>query len=247
MNINKYRLHIALVVAVTLTASCGSNPTHEGTNRGVPYELSEDYANNMVRYTVQRDDRLSDIALEFTGAQSNWRSIAAHNGINNPRKLRAGAVLEIPTALIPGYDQKRSPGKQQAKLDKRKPAAKAPLTTSLAVKRAAESISDNNAAVVVQPVKINRNFELNPISKPVDFSASEAPVIGQRYIKVVGTYYPKGIYSEPAAYSNLLMRVAPGTQFVLERQMEHWYKVMTDDGSGYIRITDGQLIAQDDS
>ena len=56
------------------------------------------------RYTVRRGDRLGDIALERTGEIGRWQDIAAHNGIDDPRTLRVGAVLEIPLALLPGRE-----------------------------------------------------------------------------------------------------------------------------------------------
>ena len=58
-------------------------------------------APSTVRYAVEPGDRLSLIAREFTGDQELWRTLAELNGIDDPRRLAVGQVLDIPLALIP--------------------------------------------------------------------------------------------------------------------------------------------------
>lgn len=244
-----YRSGILLASVVILTACSVTG----GNNKTTSYELSEDYANSIVRYTVQRGDRLSDIALEFTGEQSKWQAIAEHNGITNPRRLQQGAVLLIPTELIPGYSTSKT-GKSIAKeisastdtarqLPKKSAPGNKVVSNSLAVKRTSDIDSQNTSAgkVVVSPVETNRIFNLNPIAGISD-SDSENSEKEQRLVKVVGTYYPKGVYSQPAVYSDLLMRVAPGTTFRLDRRIDDWYRIVTGDGTGYIRANDAEVI-----
>lgn len=241
-----YRSGILLASVVVLTACSMTG----GNNKTTSYELSEDYANSIVRYTVQRGDRLSDIALEFTGEQSKWQAIAEHNGITNPRRLQQGAVLLIPTELIPGYSSSKT-GKSSAKpssdialqLPKKSAPGNEVVSNSLAVKRASDIDSQNTSVgeVVVSPVETNRDFNLNPIAGISD-SGSENSEKEQRLVKVVGTYYPKGVYSQPAVYSDLLMRVAPGTTFRLDRRIDDWYRIVTGDGTGYIRANDAEVI-----
>jgi len=48
------------------------------------------------RYTVRPGDTLINIAAQVYGDSSSWRTIALANGIQNPRKLEPGRVLEIP-------------------------------------------------------------------------------------------------------------------------------------------------------
>ena len=48
------------------------------------------------RHIVSRGETLSSIAARYYHAPGDWRAIAVHNGITNPRRLAAGAVLSIP-------------------------------------------------------------------------------------------------------------------------------------------------------
>jgi len=264
-------------------ASCASNdpaPLPEPEVENVAYEVSEDYVAGVIRYTVQRGDRLGDIAQEFTGNAANWRDIAEFNNISNPRKLRAGYVLEIPTDLVPDYQSRgivasaqpailqpeivqpeivqpditqaskpRPNFAQQETLQRESAQAQTAsvltASNSLAVKRPAPSRSalpDVVAPVVVTPIENNRSFDLNPIDSQSLAGSSGNYEGSSRQIKVVGSYYPKGIYSEPAAYSKLMMRVAPGTQFLLEQQVNDWYKIKTAKGTGFIRTSDAELL-----
>ncbi len=47
-------------------------------------------------WVVKRGDTLSSIAAEEYDDPCEWRHIADHNSINNPRRLVPGSVLEIP-------------------------------------------------------------------------------------------------------------------------------------------------------
>jgi len=257
-NNKKIKLLLAVPMIVALTA-CGSTSEQRSeaapiiADGSAPYEVTEDYESGIISYTVQRGDGLGSIAEEFTGQSSNWRELARYNNISNPRHLREGAILEIPTDLIPGYQRPNrtpivepelivdpapivetesiisSPAQQTSPL---------PQTSSLAVRR--DSFGEV-APVIVTPANTNRDFQLNPIDpnapvQPRTFTGSGAQ------IKVVGSYYPKGIYTEPAAYSKLIMRVAPGTVFSLDSQLNDWYKIQTNAGTGYIRTSDAAIV-----
>ncbi len=225
MKNNNYKnLLLVVPVALILTA-CGGTPDRTAASSdNTPYEVTEDYNNGVIRYTVQRGDRLGSIAQEFTGQSSKWRDIAQHNNISNPRRLMEGTVLEIPTDLIPGYQRP------------------APVTTTqqspaLAIRR---NQPTEVTPVVVTPINTNRDFELNPIDE--NETTQRAYVGTGTQVKVVGTYYPKGIYTEPAAYSKLIMRVAPGTVFSLDSQVNEWFKIETEKGTGYIRASDAAIL-----
>ncbi len=184
----------------------------------------------VITHRVKTGDRLSDIAKIYTGSAENWREIAAFNEIANPRKLRVGAKVEIPESLTANYVGE----KQQ-------------VPTTQLVERPAGSVvdvtKDEETGVVIKTVNDNRNFELKPISVSSDSAGTQtSPTSESLYVKVVGSYYPKGVYSQPAAYSQLLLRVAPGTVFQFESKVNDWYKVQTDKGTGYIRLVDGLIL-----
>jgi len=232
-NNNAKNLLLVIPVALTLSA-CGGTPDRTSTMPdNTPYQVTEAYNSGVIRYTVQRGDRLGSIAQEFTGQSSKWRDIAQHNNISNPRRLMEGTEIEIPTDLIPGY-QRPTPVAPTVRTE---PNPSAQQTPALAIRR---NQPTEVSPVVVTPIDTNRDFELNPIDQNA---------VGQRtysgsatQIKVVGTYYPKGVYTEPAAYSKLIMRVAPGTVFSLDSQVNEWYKIETEKGTGYIRASDAAIL-----
>lgn len=227
-------LLVACATPVRDKESAGS-ANYPGTEYPVDeYSVTENYDLDLVEYTVKSGDRLSVIAEEVTGQSSTWREIAAFNSIDNPRNLQPGTVLAIPTELIVNYRTSTSAQTNPSERITQTPEAQ---SSSLAVRlNEAEDVS-----VVVTPINTNRDFELNPIDP-------NAPRPTQSYrgegtqIKVIGSYYPKGIYTEPAAYSKLILRAAPGTLFVLDRQVNDWYKIETASGSGYIRTSDAAIV-----
>jgi len=95
--------------------------------------------------------------------------------------------------------------------------------------------------VVVTPINTNRDFQLNPIDPNAPVSTRDYKGAGTQ-IKVIGSYYPKGIYTEPAAYSKLILRASPGSLFLLDSKVNDWYKIDTSSGSGYIRTSDAAIV-----
>jgi len=238
MKNNNYKILISVLPLSLMLIACGSTPVEPDiqqsptTPSDVPYQVTEDYNSGVISYTVQRGDRLSDIALEFTGLSSNWREIARYNNISNPRSLREGTILEIPTDMIPGYERPTPVPIIQAETIQNIPAAP---SSSLAVRR------NDVAPVLVTPINTNRNFDLTPIDETTPSQSRQFTGDGKQ-IKVVGSYFPKGIYTEPAYHSRLIMRVAPGTLFELDSQVNEWYKIQTDNGTGYIRTNDAAIV-----
>lgn len=47
-------------------------------------------------YAVQRGDTISAIAGRFYGNPADWRAIADHNDLDDPRRLMPGRILELP-------------------------------------------------------------------------------------------------------------------------------------------------------
>ena len=225
MNV-KFCIRILLAtVTVALLPACASNDgAVSRVNNTPPVAPSIE----VIVHKVKSGDRLSDIAKQYTGTAENWRSIAAFNEISNPRRLRVGDEIEIPMTLTPGYVDNRASASRTV----------TPTLTSARVSKRTTSTEADAAAVVIEPVATNRNFELKPL--PID--QTQRASAASAYVKIVGSYYPKGVYSQPAPYSTLLLRVAPGTLFEFDRKVNDWYKVITDKGTGYIRVVDGLII-----
>jgi len=216
--------------------SANNKSTSSTLNPVTEYSVTQNYNLDVIDYTVKRGDQLSTIAEDITGRSSNWRAIAEFNSIGNPNYLQAGTVLAIPTELIVGYE--RSTNVLVSQSDQTTPTTEA-QSSSLALRR------NDAVEVIVTPINTNRDFELNPIDP-------NAPKPTQSYrgegtkVKVIGSYYPKGIYIEPAAYSKLIQRAAPGTLFVLDSQVNDWYKIETNSGSGYIRTSDAVIVKKNE-
>ena len=166
-----------LLVALLVAGGCAAPETRE---EDAPFELTEDYTDGVVSYTVQRGDRLGDIALEFTGDVSRWREIAESNGIDDPRSLRVGAVLRIPASLIPGYADRiaaRTAGARGTADDAAPEAggsgrAEAPADAPAAVARdwppgRAPARTSVEPPVELSPVDVNRRFDLAPLDGEV--------------------------------------------------------------------------------
>ena len=199
-----------------------------------------------VKHTIMPGDQLGDIALRYTGKISRWEAIAAYNNIQDPRSLRLGAVVTIPARLL---SKSYSPVTGRTITVARKNSLKAAsisntpgkqITTTasstLAVKR-----SSNYKGVATHPISVNRTFTLTPLAESTNPVTPTQPATAPQ-VKVIGTYYPKGIYKQPASYAPLIMRVAPGSVFTLEREVNDWYKIMTEDGTGYLRAEDGTVL-----
>ncbi len=235
---------LIVVPLVVLLVACASpaRDNNQARNTGLPvtenpnaeYSVSENYNLDLIEYTVKSGDRLSDIAKEITGQSSTWREIAAFNSIDNPRNLQTGTVLAIPTELIAGFENSTNAVNTQNEQLITTPEAQ---SSSLAVRLN----EPEESTVIVTPVTTNRDFELNPIDPNTPRPPRTYRGEGTQ-VKVIGSYYPKGIYTEPAAYSKLILRAAPGTLFVLDRQVNDWYKIETASGSGYIRVSDAAIV-----
>ena len=249
-----------LCLAASLITGCASL----GDGRA---GIGGDAGTENLRHTVAPGDRLSDIALTYTGEMSRWEAIAQHNDITNPRTLRVGDVIEIPAALLPSHDEtqktptntdlQKTPTNSERQIastqslnaasDSAQEKQLAPTATgTLAVQRSRNAAPSNVelAEVVVEPVTRNRTFDMTPIeASSLDLDQASNDAAPQ--VRVIGTYYPKGVYQQPASYSTLIMRVAPGTVFELEREINDWYKILTDQGVGYLRMVDGQLVPEE--
>jgi len=191
-----------------------------------------------IMHKVRPHDSLGDIAYEYTQDASNWEILAQHNNIANSRQLRLGSQIAIPAYLIEQatqYGQAESFGKiPQTQLIRVN-------TSASATPRAAVEPKRQQNEVIVKPVSSNKSFSMSPIDTTVSQQNTVSKTPAAK-VKVLGSYYPKGIYRQPANYSTLIMRVAPGTLFDLEYLANDWYKIKTADGSAYLRADDGKVI-----
>lgn len=254
-----------LLMSVSLVMSGCASTGRQST------DPSEQLPARDVLYTVQPGDRLGDIALEFTGDVGRWEDIAAANGIDDPRGLHVGTVIEIPAALIPAIDAPIGEGDNDTSTGSGTPNG-ARQATSVGAQVDPERAEPKP---VLTPVDVNRRFELSPLDEPQGRTSSGQrqtrdiarntkntavrvtriePVSetvtatdGRPRVRVLGSYFPKGIYAQPASYSRLMMRVAPGTLFTLERRVGDWYGIVTDQGIGYLRDIDGKVLGSGDS
>ena len=207
-----------------------------------------------IQHTVGAQERLIDISLKYTGSTAHWQAIAEHNGIADPRLLRIGTTLTIPASLLQHKMSTLKPSTAQQSTFKLATLADrtlAPASSSLAIKRALSRPASTRTlereaqnAVLIQKVSTNRSFDLNPIDETAAASRTDS-VLPDAKVKVVGTYYPKGIYRQPANYSDLILRASPGTLFQLEDLTNDWYKIVTSQGVGYLRKDDGAIIMND--
>lgn len=224
-------LSIVLSLAVILCAGCAA-PLIQ--TKADPVDAP---APSEIRHIIAPGDRLSDIALKYTGKVGQWKAIAAYNNITDPRTLRIGDSVTIPPSMIPGHDKVDN---DAIDLANNTGTAATVATGALALQTTRETESDA-ADVKVAPVTSNRSFQLERMDES-DIGNTQTKGVMPPKIKVIGTYYPKGVYQQPASYSKLMMRVAPGTVFELDREVNDWYKVITSEGFGYVRAVDGKII-----
>ncbi len=228
---NNASLSIILSMTVLLAVGCATSKGMQGDD-----ELSG-LSGDSITHTVAPGDRLSDIALKYTGQIGQWEAIAAHNNITDPRTLRIGDTLTIPASMIPARKSALT-----SSTDQDAPSGVAATTTGTLALQRTHEVQGDAGDVLVAPVNTNRTFDLSPI-ETTGLTASHSDNSSPPQIRVIGSYYPKGVYQQPASYSKLMMRVAPGTIFELEQEVNDWYKVVTDQGVGYIRMIDGTLVS----
>ena len=216
---------------------------------------------NVIEYFVLPGDSLSKISLKLTEDVKNWKEIGQFNGVYDPSALQTGASLLIPEHLVTTSTAPYERSVMTLHLGPSKSATASNSQTK--PKRQPIAIAKAGSTMTQQPVALNRKPVFQPESLPgapritpatrrvnvnrefqvTYFDAAANGEIGNsRMIKVVGTYYPKGIYSEPVGSSSLLMRVAPGSTFVYEESIGEWIKIRTETGTGYIRKIDAKIL-----
>ena len=230
-----------LIVAILVSVSgCASLAVQQTPGQPVASNAPQDFS-----YRVQPGDRLVDIARALTGDASNWESIAEINGITEPKKLASGSVLRIP-----GEFRDEPSGTRNASLN---PSSRAVASnggapsvatgTGVSVARNSTPSASTSSDVDLHTVQVNRSFNKTPLNTPMmsEFKKLNARVQASE-VRIVGTYYPVGIYAEPAYNAQLIKRVAPGSVFKVQGKFDVWYEITTAEGTGYIRQSDGALV-----
>ena len=85
VTLREYKFKSALAALAGGSGGSGSAPVRKRTDERVTPQT----------YTVKKGDTLWDIACRFYGDGTKWGSIAAKNGVTNPRKLQIGKVLTL--------------------------------------------------------------------------------------------------------------------------------------------------------
>ncbi len=242
---------ISLLGLLQACATSQGKPDMDGSQQASVLTLNKPAD---IKHTVGAQERLIDISLKYTGSKAHWQAIADHNGITDPRLLRIGSTLTIPASLLQHNTSALKPSTAQQstfQLPTSADTSIAPTSSPLAIKRALSRPASKRPperqaedAVFIQKVSTNRSFDLNPIDETTVASRTHSALPDAK-VKVVGTYYPKGIYRQPANYSDLILRALPGTLFQLEDLTNGWYKIVTSQGVGYLRKDDGAIIMND--
>lgn len=86
------RYSIELIVRVSSPVVVTAAP-----KKDQPVQIASAAAEATKTYTVKQGDTLWAIAQKYYGKGTQWEKIASANGIENPRLLRVGQKLTIPT------------------------------------------------------------------------------------------------------------------------------------------------------
>ncbi|MFK8084259.1 MAG: LysM peptidoglycan-binding domain-containing protein [Granulosicoccus sp.] len=235
---------LPLIVVLTLSlTSCAT--TQQPALQQAPSPTVQE-----IEYQVKPGDQLGSIAERFTGQFGDWAVIAAYNDIADPRTLAVGQTLRIPPELVQSSSEPSDGTDSDSAVENTTPlggpsVSPVSVTTGngVSVVGSRNEAAESNDSITVAPVEVNRTFDLQRIDDPLPVSDSERGVDpATPYIKVRGSYYPKGVYREPADYARLMQRAAPGTVFPLESKVDVWYKIITNEGIGYIRQSDSILV-----
>ena len=79
--------------APDLSTDRPSSPAHD---RHKPPGSPNVKADSPVTHRVRAGETLSEIAKRYLGSSEDWKRLADHNGIDQPKKMAVGTILTIP-------------------------------------------------------------------------------------------------------------------------------------------------------
>lgn len=227
----------SIVLVGALSACTASSPRTDTVNRQAPLvALSGSARTPDVYYTVEPGDKLAGIAERVTGNAKNWPVIAKANDIIEPDDFRVGQQLIVPGTLLPSTST-TGPSNSVPTAVAMRSIERDALPDNANQGRGA-LIGPEIAAVVLTEANPNKRFVLTPLGEADQNTSIDLG--GNDHIKVIGSYFPKVVYRSPHSDARLLMRVAPGSTFPLEKLDDGWYRISTEKGVGYLRTEDGE-------
>jgi LysM repeat protein len=201
-------------------------------------------------YTVMAGDTLAAISAAFYGTINHWRFIADHNGIDDPRTLRVGQVLQIPAragtsiaATRPTVKRSEQPAAhtgQTAAQQETRPRDKGPVSDSESGtrKRTLEDLfaMQSDAAEPSSPVTDTPPTPTPPPeSEPVDEPRSETSIEAKSPKGRIRTTGQAPLLNRPSVLdSNELMTVPAATTLEYFDFSRGFYHVSWQNTSGYI-------------
>jgi len=159
--------------------------------------------------------------------------------------LFSACTTTAPASFSPGQEiGSISPlSKNNARsVDAAKPATVLHSSAQEAPYNSIDDVGPDAATVLISKANPNKHFVLSPFGTNIsaDIAEQKAEIVGNDYIKIIGSYFPKVVYRKPQLNSKQLMRVAPGSTFPLEKLDDGWYQISTKQGPGYLRLEDGK-------
>ncbi len=207
---------------------------------------------------VQAGETMWDLAKRTTGDATNWKVIAAANGmseqdaafikfgqkLNVPTDIVKDATLTVADAAVPAAEPSTDITVAEEDINPIvKPVGEPKTTVVAAASQATESVvtpTDEEVTLIpakfeaAPPVIENAEQEIAKLqSAETEVAADEA-----EWIMVSGTYYPKAIYNDANFSSTLMMRVSPGTKLEVTNAIGPWFEVKTEQGVGYVHTRD---------
>jgi LysM repeat protein len=226
VKLSRFFANSLLITSFSILCACSALPNYTNAPTDRAEDKSASFSTNRsidaekkkIIYTIQPGDTLSEIAQRISGNKKNWRRIAKFNRITNPSKLRVGQAIAIPRYLIlPTHEHSKD-----STLETTLPTQSKPRPS-----QSAEPKPDRNR---VSSTKIGTESN-DRENKPV---RSQEIRNRSGWILVNGNYFPRELTREPDTISEIVTQVWPGTKLQFVDRVNGWYKVVTDQGTGYL-------------
>lgn len=208
-------------------------------------------------FNVQAGETLWNLAKRTTGDATNWKQIAAANGMSDEQAalIKYGETLLIPNSLLKEISEPANTTAitldDQDIADSEQPAIA--TTTVIESNTGAATNLDTGNDLNTENIErtmtiVPANYQPEPLlqSEPntqLEIKAEQVQAQTEtegdgKWIMVSGTYYPKAVYNDANFSASLLTRVSPGTKLQVSRAIGPWFEVITDQGTGYVHSRD---------